>query len=151
MTESRTEHQSVPEKPSRSHVPRHVSIIACLAMVLICLAYAYFRAVLPDFWRRHGGGIPYVMFWITAGFVVFPYRSAILPIVLLATLCTCGLEFFQLAHPEWLKPFVSTKFGAALLGAGFDWQDFPPYFIGGFLGWVLLSWLSNRFGISRRL
>ena len=42
------------------------------------------------------------------------------------------------ASTPWLTAFRSTVFGAALLGSGFVWNDIPPYFIGGLLGWLML-------------
>lgn len=119
-------------------VRRFIAGITCVSCVLLCLAYAYWRRELPDWWRASGGGIPYVMFWCALWFVVFPFRKYVVPICIGATAFTCLLEFLQLWQPEWLMRIRATRFGAALLGSGFAWNDFPPYFIGGFLGAVLL-------------
>ena len=38
-------------------------ILACLAAVVWCLAYAYFRNQLSNDWnRQNGGGVPYTVF-----------------------------------------------------------------------------------------
>lgn len=116
--------------------------LACLASVILCLLYAAFRDQLPAWWRGHGGGIPYVLFWILLWLTILPRRSAIVPICVGCVLLTCGLEFFQLVHGlGWLDDFRRTRFGAAWLGFGFDWNDMPPYFIGGILGWASGRWL----------
>ena len=112
--------------------------IACIAAVGLCLLYAAARHQLPDWWRHHGGGIPYVLFWILFWLTVFPRRRFVSAICFLAILVTCGLEFLQMWEgPEWLQVFRRTRFGAAWLGNGFDWFDIPPYFIGGLIGWLI--------------
>lgn len=119
--------------------PRLNGFILCVVVAMICLAYGRWRGRLPDWWEAHGGGIPYVIFWIAAWFVWFPKPRAILPITVGVVAFTCFLEFLQLWQPAWLVQFRATKFGAALLGSGFDWQDFPPYWIGGLVGFGLLK------------
>ena len=119
-------------------VPHWVAALICLAMVVLCLAYHFSRPSLPDWWRASGGGVPYVLFWVSFWFVFFPRARYVLAIAILCTLFTCGLEVLQLWHPPWLTEFRSTVFGAALLGSGFVFSDIPPYFIGGVLGWLML-------------
>lgn len=134
---------------SKPDVKRTWAAAACLVSVGLCLAYAWVRIDLPPWWKGHGGGIPYVLFWITLGFVLFPFRRRILPIVLAACLMTCLLEFLQLWKPDWLMQIRGTRFGAALLGSGFDWNDFPPYFMGAALGAIVLVALSTGFSETR--
>ncbi len=118
--------------------------LLCLAAVIACFAYDGTRAALPSWWRDHGGGIPYVFFWISFCFVLLPYRRWIVPISLGVTAVTCLLEFLQLWKPPWLMEIRATRFGAALLGSGFTWADFPPYFIGGVLGVLVLGGISGN-------
>jgi hypothetical protein len=126
-------HQLFNSKPERA-----VAVLICIASVMVCLAYAYWRSDLPDWWRGYGGGTPYVVFWIAFWFMIFPFRRCVLPICIFATMFTCFLEFMQLWKPEWLTQLRATRFGAALLGSGFTWSDFPPYFIGGAMGYLIL-------------
>lgn len=112
--------------------------LVCLGAVGVCFAYNHYRSQLPDWWRENGGGIPYVVFWITFLFFLLPKRRYILPISVSATLVTCLLEVLQLWKPPWLTQIRSTTLGAALLGSGFVWDDIPPYFIGGFVGYLIL-------------
>ena len=51
---------------------------------------------------------------------------------------TCFLEFAQLWNPPPLADFRRTRFGAALLGSSFVWNDFPAYFVGGLIGYIVL-------------
>ena len=124
---------------SNPDINRILAIGICTAAVMVCLAYANFRDQLPNWWRWHGGGIPYVVFWITFWFVFFPFRRCLIPICLFAVSMTCFLEFAQLWKPDWLVQIRATRFGAALLGSGFVWSDFPPYLLGGIVGYCLLK------------
>ena len=116
----------------------------CLVAIAACLSYAFIRHHLTGWWRENAGGVPYVVFWIALWFTVFPYRRCALPISIFAVAFTCVLEFLQLWQPEWLLRIRATRFGAALLGSGFAWHDFLPYFIGGILGYVAVRFLSAR-------
>jgi hypothetical protein len=129
---------------SKPDVSRSLAVLMCLASVTVCLTYAYCRSGLPDWWRDYGGGIPYVLFWIAFWFMIFPFRRCVLLICIFATTFTCFLEFMQLWKPDWLTQLRGTRFGAALLGSGFTWSDFPPYFIGGALGYSILMRFAIR-------
>jgi len=127
-----------PALPKERRVSHSTAGLICLAMVALCLAYHFCRPTLPDWWRASGGGVPYVMFWVSFWFVIFPRARYVSAIAIGCTLFTCGLEALQLWQPAWLSEFRSTLFGAALLGNQFVWNDIPPYFIGGVLGWLML-------------
>lgn len=123
---------------------RGIPILLCLLATAACLAYGAWRRDLPGWWKEYGGGIPYVVFWIAFGFVLIPIRNRALAISVGVTLITCSLETLQLWHPAWLSGFRNTTLGAALLGGVFTWGDFPPYWIGGAVGYGLLM-LAGRF------
>ena len=127
-----------PVVPQERRVGRAAAGLICLAMVALCLAYHFSRSALPHWWRASGGGVPYVIFWVSFWFVIFPRARYVSAIAVGCTLFTCGLEVLQLWQPDWLTAFRSTFFGAALLGNQFVWNDIPPYFIGGALGWLML-------------
>jgi uncharacterized protein DUF2809 len=131
------------QKRHKPDVSRIVAVVLCGASVVACLAYDHARNTLPDWWRGHGGGIPYVCFWIAFWFAILPYRRCILPICVVVTASTCLLEFMQLWKPAWLMQVRATRFGAALLGSGFTWSDLPPYFIGGVVGGLILVLISR--------
>ncbi len=118
---------------------RTAAALACAASVAVCLAYDHWRADLPGWWRGHGGGIPYVVFWITLWFTILPVRRWAPVICLAVTVATCLLEVLQLWQPGWLVPFRATRFGAAWLGGSFTWHDLPPYVMGGGLGFLVLT------------
>ena len=125
--------------------PRWAIILACLASVAWCFAYAGFRNQLSNDWiRQNGGGVPYTVFWVLFVAVFWPSKRLALRISVIVVLAVCGLEFFQLYNPEPLASFRQTRFGAALLGNVFVWSDIPPYFIGGLIGWLVLMFVGAR-------
>lgn len=117
--------------------------MACLISVALCLTYAKFRSGLPDWWQSHGGGIPYVLFWILFVYTIAPKPRLIVRICVWVVVATCGLEILQLWNPEPLASFRATKFGAALLGSSFVWNDFPPYLLGGLVGYFILVCIAR--------
>ena len=117
---------------------RIIPLIACLISVALCFGYAATRQTLPEWWAMNGGGVPYVLFWIMFFYFLIPSPRHILHICIAVVLGTCLLEVGQLWNPEPIASFRKTKFGAALLGTTFVWQDFPPYFIGGVAGYLVL-------------
>ena len=124
-------------------VSRRTAVAICLAMVSLCVAYHFSRRSLPQWWRGSGGGVPYVMFWVSFWFVFFPRSRHLSAIAIGCTLFTCGLEVLQLWQPAWLTALRSTVLGAAVLGNEFAWSDLPPYVIGGVLGWLMLHAASR--------
>lgn len=105
--------------------------------------YLRFRAPIPAGARDSSGGALYVILFVVLGAIVFadsaPFRIAFVVVV-----ATCVLEFLQLWHPRWLEVLRATWPGRVLLGTTFGWNDFPPYFAGGFAGWLLLRTIGAR-------
>ena len=119
--------------------------LACLITIALCFAYAATRSSWGNNWyQSHGGGVPYVVFWILLVGIFFADRKHWLRISIVTVVVVCGLEFLQLWNPEPLASFRRTKFGAALLGTTFVWKDIPPYFLGGIIGGAVLRILGNR-------
>jgi len=56
---------------------------------------------------------------------------------------TCILEFLQLWHPPFLTCLRNNFIGVTILGNVFTWSDFPYYFVGSALGFVLLHKLKK--------
>ncbi len=81
------------------------------------------------------GSIAYEIFWILLVAAIAPRISAF-KVALGVCIATCGLEFLQLWQPPFLQAARSTLPGRLVLGNTFVWSDFPPYFIGSFLGWI---------------
>ena len=90
----------------------------------------------------YGAAVLYEVFWVLVLCFISPRMSArrSAGIVFIAT---CALEFFQRVRAPWLDSVRSTFFGAAILGNGFDWWDFPHYALGSAAG-GLLAWNLAR-------
>ena len=122
---------------------RSVAVVLWITSAGACFAYAYWRENFTGWLRESGGGIPYVVFWIMFLFVLFPRPQWAFSFSGIATGITCALEVFQLWKPAWLTEIRESAVGAALLGSGFSWQDFPPYFLGGVIGYLILKAVSR--------
>ncbi len=57
----------------------------------------------------------------------------------MALAVTCVIEFLQLWHPSWLQTIRATRPGRLVLGTHFSWWDFPAYFVGGAMSWIVLK------------
>ncbi len=95
-------------------------------------------------WVHHDlGGLLYVIFWGLVVFLFFP-GVAVFKICLWVFLATCGIEFLQLWHPDFLETVRNNFFGRTLLGTTFMWTDFWYYSLGFLLCFLLLKVLKKR-------
>ena len=79
----------------------------------------------------------YVTFW--AVFFKFLFHKANSGrVIVVVTLVTCILEFSQLLDFSFLQLIRSSFIGRALIGSSFSISDFPFYFLGALLAWLLL-------------
>jgi len=115
---------------------RTVNALGVLGIVLLLILYDFYRESLPYFLEYWAGGALYVLFWIFLVYSISPRNFNPIAICILTTLTTCIIEFTQLWHPLWLEEIRSYKIGYAILGTTFSWTDFPPYFLGGVLGYL---------------
>ena len=89
------------------------------------------------------GGVFYEVFWILLFFILLP---GVKPIKISAwvLIITCMLEFLQLLDHEILAIIRANFFGQAIIGNSFAFSDFPYYFAGSFLGFLILR-IMNKF------
>jgi|SRR5579883_895343 hypothetical protein len=119
-----------------------VSLTLWLFLVALFGYWVRFDAPIAATLRDGLGGAAYVIFFVVAIAIVTPASSAArIALIVLGT--TCALEFLQLWHPVWFEKTRRTFPGRALLGTTFDWTDFPPYFAGALIGWMLVR-LNQR-------
>jgi hypothetical protein len=114
-----------------------VSLMVSLFLVALLGYWVRFDAPVSAGLRDGLGGAAYVTFFALAIAFIKPARSAA-RIALFVLGATCVLEFLQLWHPLWLEKIRRTLAGRALLGTTFSWTDFPPYFAGALIGWILV-------------
>ena len=112
--------------------------MAALAAVGVLGYWLRFDAPVAGWLRDGSGGAAYVVFWMLAVAVVKPVLST-LRLTLMVFTATCAIEFSQAWHPAWLDAVRRTLPGRLILGTTFDWFDFPPYFAGAILGWVITT------------
>ena len=92
------------------------------------------------------GSLAYEIFWVLLVAFLFP-RAALRPVAIGICLSTCALEWLQLWHPPFLEAARATLPGRLILGNTFSWLDFPPYFVGSWLGWL---WVRSAQWAARR-
>lgn len=85
--------------------------------------------------RFQAGGVFYVVFWTILVLVVWPGVSSA-TVAGAVVFVTCCVEVLQLWHPPFLEWVRSNWSGQLLLGNSFSWWDFPPYFVGGLIGYI---------------
>ena len=94
-------------------------------------------------WLRDGlGSVAYEIFWILLVTLIAP-KLSVFRVAIGVCIATCVLEFLQLWQPPFLQAARSTLPGRLVLGNTFVWSDFPPYFVGSFLGWVWTRFLKR--------
>ncbi|HBL59807.1 MAG TPA: DUF2809 domain-containing protein [Cyanobacteria bacterium UBA8803] len=113
-------------------------------IIIVPLGYAVrFSGAEPEWLNDSFGSIAYEIFWILLVALLFPQAA---PVWTAIGVCfaTCALEFLQLWQPPFLQAMRATLPGRLVLGNSFTWSDFPSYFLGSFVGWVLLRSLHQR-------
>lgn len=83
------------------------------------------------------GGLFYEIFWILLFAFIFPKVRPV-KIAFWVFTITCGLEFLQLWHPSFLEILRGNFIGRTILGSSFNWFDFPYYFVGSLVGYLIL-------------
>jgi len=95
--------------------------------------------------QDYAAGVLYEVFWIVLLCLAAPRISCATASVSVLV-GTCVLEILQLWHPQWLEAGRRTFLGTVILGASFDWLDFPHYVLGTALGYLLVRWAKGRPG-----
>ncbi|MFL6416608.1 MAG: DUF2809 domain-containing protein [Bryobacteraceae bacterium] len=122
----------------------NISFQLVLIATLSVLAGLWLRfdAPIPPYLRDASGGISYVVVFILF-FGAVSQKATSAAITVCVLVATCCLEFLQLWHPVWLEACRRTIPGRLLLGTTFEWADFPPYFVGAGVAWMVLRILRK--------
>lgn len=117
-------------------MPYRVTLLAS-AVLLVPIGYIVrFSQGFGAPWLHDAlGSIAYELFWMMLVLFCFP-RLSPLKVAIAVGFATCAIEFLQLWQPPWLQAVRATLPGRLVLGNTFAWSDFPPYFMGSFLGWI---------------
>jgi hypothetical protein len=83
------------------------------------------------------GGVFYEIFWCLVFFIIFT-KSKPIHIAFGVLIVTSLLEFVQLLSNSFLEVIRSNFIGQTIIGNSFAWSDFPYYFAGTLLGYLVL-------------
>ncbi len=88
------------------------------------------------------GGVLYEIFWCLVFYILLP-KSKPLKIAIWVFVITCILELVQLLNNSFLEIIRSDFIGQTIIGNSFTRSDFPYYFIGSVLGYLMLKNLEK--------
>ncbi|MEL6581486.1 MAG: DUF2809 domain-containing protein [Cyanobacteria bacterium J06607_15] len=129
---------------------RVLILFALLLIVPLGILSKAYGGVGQQWVRDYSGDVLYEIFWCLFIFwFVQPRKNAIalrnitLKIALWVFAVTCIIEVSQLWF--YLVPISlrSTFIWRMLLGAGFDWWDFPHYALGSLIGWGIIRQIGQ--------
>lgn len=117
---------------------------ALLISMIIIIPMGYFIRFAANGWINDFlGSLAYETFWILLVAFLFP-RLSLAWTAVGVCLATCAIEFLQLWQHPWYLAAKATFVGRLVLGNGFTWADFPPYFVGSGIGWLWAKGLNKR-------
>ena len=119
-------------------------VIGLVITIPLGFAFKFYGGPGAVWCNAHGAAIFYEVFWCLAAFFFFTERRNIPVIPAAVFIVTCILETMQLWHPPFLEAARNTRIGVWLIGASFDWLDFPHYILGSGLGWITMRIIDNR-------
>lgn len=111
-------------------------------LLIVPLGYGV-RFAENTYWSSTFGAIAYCIFWIFLVQLLAPKASPHGTAIGVGLGC-CAIEVLQLWQPPFLQALRATLPGRLVLGNTFLWDDFPPYILGCFLGWVMIKWLRRQ-------
>lgn len=117
-------------------------LISIILIVPIGYMIRFSQGIVPAWVNDSFGSLAYEIFWIVLVQFCYPKASAAWTAIAIC-LATCLIEFLQLWQPPFLQAIRATLPGRLVLGNTFMWSDFPPYFIGSFLGWLWIKRLKR--------
>jgi len=126
------------------NISRFRKKILIVLLVLIPLGFLtkIYKGPFQEWCHYYSGGILYEIFWcLMVAFVGSKISKLRIALGVLGV--TCCLEFLQLYHHPVLENIRSTFLGKTLIGHSFSWLDFPYYFIGCGLGYIILIKLDK--------
>lgn len=125
-------------------MPYRVSLLISIVLIVpIGYIIRFSQGIVPEQINDSFGSLAYEIFWILLVQFFHP-KASILWTAIAVCLTTCLIEFLQLWQPPFLQAIRATLPGRLVLGNTFSWSDFPPYFIGSFLGYLWVKLLKRE-------
>lgn len=112
--------------------------LALIVGIIIILPLGYwvrFHSPAPEWLNDLLGSLAYQILLMMLVAFCLP-KASLVWVAVWVCLASCAIEFLQLWQPPFLQAIRATLPGRLVLGNTFSWSDFPPYFIGSFVGWV---------------
>lgn len=128
---------------------RYYLLVALTVIIPVGFYSKFYNGPFHDWVNDSLGGALYEIFWCLVICFFFPKAKPIM-IALTVLLATCSLEILQLWHPPFLELLRSYFIGRIILGASFNWLDFPYYLAGSFIGYLFILVLSKRLNPENR-
>ena len=126
---------------------KHKPIIIAIVLLIIIIPIGFYSKLytgLGNEWVNNKlGGVFYEIFWCLVLYIIFP-KVKPFKIGIWVFLITCILEFAQLLNNGFLEIIRSNFIGQTIFGNSFTWTDFPYYFIGSVLGYLILKKLEKH-------
>lgn len=112
--------------------------LALMVGIIIILPLGYwvrFHSPAPEWLNDMLGSLAYQILLMMLVAYCLP-KASLAWVAVWVCLASCAIEFLQLWQPPFLQAIRATLPGRLILGNTFGWSDFPPYFIGSFVGWA---------------
>jgi hypothetical protein len=115
---------------------RTLYVLAAMAVIAVGLASRNVAGLFPAELGKYPGDALWTL-------MVFFFLGSLLPrcrslhIAAYALAISCVVEASQLYHAPWIDSLRDNTLAHLVLGFGFDWRDFPAYFLGASAGFVL--------------
>lgn len=116
---------------------RLILILTLIVIIPLGFLTKFYSGPAEDWVNNSLGGLFYEIFWCLVAAFVF-VKAKPIKIAVWVFIITCLLEFLQLWHPVFLELLRNNFIGRTILGNSFNWMDFPYYFTGSLLGYLVL-------------
>ncbi|MCD4730999.1 MAG: DUF2809 domain-containing protein [Bacteroidales bacterium] len=117
---------------------RLITVLILIVIVPLGFITKFYSGPAEDWINNSVGGLLYEVFWCLVIAFIFTKIKPI-KIAIWVFIITCMLEFLQLWHPVFLEVVRNNFIGRIILGNSFNWMDFPYYFAGSILGYLILA------------
>ena len=122
---------------SPSQKRRIISLILLLIIIPVGFYTKFYAGIGNEWVNNKLGGVFYEIFWCLLFFAILPTTNPV-KIALWVLIITSLLEFVQLFSNSSLEIIRDNFIGQTVIGNSFSWTDFPYYFIGSSLGFLIL-------------
>jgi hypothetical protein len=130
---------------------KNKAVLFAIFLLLVIIPFGFYTkiysGVYHEWVNNKLGAVLYELFWCLIFYILLP-KSKPLGIAIWVFIITCILEFMQLLDHDFLDSIRSNFIGQTIIGNSFTWSDFPYYFIGSILGYLILKRFEKIRSIS---